>query len=132
MAVKKSKKFLMRTKPVRPVRRDLIRRQLIDGGMTLQDLVEWAEDQGCSNLNEIKIEATHTYDDSTYFLTYKTEESLESFQERLQEYESKMKEWNEWYLANKDLVDAEMEKRDLKEKIIKEMQILEKKLKELS
>lgn len=92
-------------------------------------------------LDEPRIEMEYDWDNTECNVTYQTLEDDSSFNERMHQYELKLAEYNEWYNANKEEIEAELKARkdkeqyklDQKKKRLKaEMEALQRKMDKLN
>lgn len=119
----------IRSKPVKPIRKELMKNIYIDDEMGLLDIINYFEELGI-NVNDVSIVVDRCWDNTEVSAAGTYTESDEEYNERLLRYEKKLAEYNKWYDDNKEQIAAEVKKR--KEAIIKKKEAILLKAKQVA
>ncbi len=99
------KKFHIRKKPARPVRKTIKETASINDGDLLSSFPEGAW-----------LEFEYDYDLTSCWVVWEREESNEELASRIRAYETALAKYNQWYADSKDAIAAELEAREQDEK----------------
>jgi len=121
---KRSKKgtLVLWSKPKEPKRkRELRSTNYLDGGETLESLLDWAQEQGFQASDVMLVKEWERYDDyERVELQGYRQESDEEFEARLKLYQRERENWERWYQENQEEIEAILAHRREKKQQAKE------------
>lgn len=98
----------IRAKPQKPKREKRYERFSITHGVSLSSVVRWAQDRSLP-WDLIRVDFDH-YDD-TYSFVASIDESDEEYSARLKRYQKRLADYEAWYAASAEAIEAEQHRR---------------------
>lgn len=131
----------LKKKPIKPVRKKIGHQFDIEEGPISKVFAEIQNKIFGEPIEEPRIVIEYDYDHTDFFVYYQVWEDDSSYNERLHRYELRLAEYNEWYNANKEEIEAELKAREdkklyaslqKKRKLVAQMEDLQRKLDKLN